>query len=48
MRFTLRQVRNKIAQRTFGKVVAVSLTVALTVPPQLGFALSLNYHGGGK
>ncbi len=47
MRFTLRQVRKNLAQKTFGKAVAVSLTVALIVPPQLGFALSLNSHGGG-
>ncbi len=47
MRFNLRQVRKQIAQRTVGKAVAVALALSLTIPPQLGYALSLEYIRGG-
>ncbi len=47
MRLSLRQVRKNIAQKAFGKVVAVSLAVSLTIPPQLGYALSTEYTRGG-
>ncbi|GIV06926.1 MAG: hypothetical protein KatS3mg017_0128 [Fimbriimonadales bacterium] len=46
---TLRWVRRQLAHSRAMQLFAGVLTVALTLPPQFGFAAELHYvRGGGK
>ncbi len=45
---TLRWVRRKLAHSRAMQLFAGVLTVALTLPPQFGFAAELHYVRGGK